>query len=443
MIKKYSLAVFVILMSFTVSLKAQLLVESFDYPAGDSLGAHGWVHFSPDLPTNRLLVTAPGLDYTGYQMPGVGNATTLANTGQDLYKPLSSNVSSGSLYSFFIVKVDTARIVAGGGDYFFGYLPSTSTTNYTCRVYIRKSVTLSNTFAFGITKNAISGGAILWSDSIYTLGAKYLVCAKYTFLTGTTNDDLVSLFVFSSGVPSTEPAPTLGPVTSTTTDVANIGRFALRQGLATTGANLVLDEIYAGTDWTTLLPVELSSFSSSVNKNDVTLNWITSQELNNQGFEIERKGNHTLSSDQWQKIGTVSGNGTSSSVNNYSYKDRNLSTGNYSYRLKQIDFNGNFEYFNLQNEVNIGIPSEFSLSQNYPNPFNPGTSIDFDLPVDSKTSINIFDLSGREVAKVINEFKTAGYYTVNFNASGLTSGVYFYRLTADNFSTTRKMLLVK
>ena len=130
-------------------------------------------------------------------------------------------------------------------------------------------------------------------------------------------------------------------------------------------------------------------------------------------------------------------------MNNYSYKDRNLSTGNYSYRLKQIDFNGNFEYFNLQNEVNIGIPSEFSLSQNYPNPFNPGTSIDFDLPVDSKTSINIFDLSGREVAKVINEFKTAGYYTVNFNASGLTSGVYFYRLTADNFSTTRKMLLVK
>lgn len=443
MTKKYFLTVFFILFTFTVSLRAQLLVESFDYPAGDSLGAHGWVHFSPDLPTNRLLVTAPGLDYAGYQMPGVGNATTLANTGQDAYKPLSSNVTSGSLYSFFLVKVDTARIVAGGGDYFFGYLPSTSTTNYTCRVYIRKSITLSNTFAFGITKNAISGGAVLWSDSIYTLGTKYLVCAKYTFVTGTTNDDLVSLFVFSSGVPSSEPAPTLGPVTSTTTDVLNIGRFAIRQGLATTSANLVLDEIYSGTDWTTLLPVELSSFSSAVNKNNVELNWSTSQETNNMGFEIERKSSNSQSSGEWKNIGNVSGNGTSSSVHNYSYTDRNLSTGNYSYRLKQIDFNGNFEYFNLQNEVNVGIPSEFSLSQNYPNPFNPGTTINFDLPVDSKVSIKLFDISGREAATVINEYKTAGYHTVNFNASGLTSGVYFYNLTAENFSATRKMLLVK
>ncbi|HMS34657.1 MAG TPA: T9SS type A sorting domain-containing protein [Ignavibacteria bacterium] len=443
MTKKYFLTVFFIIFSFTVSLKAQLLVESFDYPAGDSLGAHGWVHFSPDLPTNRLLVTAPGLDYTGYQMPGVGNATTLSNTGQDAYKPLSSNVTSGSLYSFFLVKVDTARIIAGGGDYFFGYLPSTSTTNYTCRVYIRKSVTLNNTFAFGITKNAISGGAVLWSDSVYTLGTKYLVCAKYTFVTGTTNDDLVSLFVFSSGVPSTEPAPTLGPVTSTTTDVLNIGRFALRQGLATTSANLVLDEIYSGTDWTTLLPVELSSFSSAVNKNIVELNWATTQETNNMGFEIERKSNSSQSSGEWKNIGNVSGNGTSSSVHNYSFTDRNLSTGNYSYRLKQIDFNGNFEYFNLQNEVNIGIPSVFSLSQNYPNPFNPATTINFDLPVDSKVNIKLFDISGREAATVINEFKTAGYHTVNFNASGLTSGVYFYNLTGANFSVTRKMLLVK
>ena len=443
MTKKYFLTVFFIIFSFTVSLKAQLLVESFDYPAGDSLGAHGWVHFSPDLPTNRLLVTAPGLDYTGYQMPGVGNATTLSNTGQDAYKPLSSNVTSGSLYSFFLVKVDTARIIAGGGDYFFGYLPSTSTTNYTCRVYIRKSVTLNNTFAFGITKNAISGGAVLWSDSVYTLGTKYLVCAKYTFVTGTTNDDLVSLFVFSSGVPSTEPAPTLGPVTSTTTDVLNIGRFALRQGLATTSANLVLDEIYSGTDWTTLLPVELSSFSSAVNKNIVELNWATTQETNNMGFEIERKSNSSQSSGEWKNIGNVSGNGTSSSVHNYSFTDKNLSTGNYSYRLKQIDFNGNFEYFNLQNEVNIGIPSVFSLSQNYPNPFNPATTINFDLPVDSKVNIKLFDISGREAATVINEFKTAGYHTVNFNASGLTSGVYFYNLTGANFSVTRKMLLVK
>jgi hypothetical protein len=376
-------------------------------------------------------------------MPGVGNATTLIKTGQDSYKPLSSDVTSGNLYAFFLVKVDTARIVAGGGDFFLGFLPSTSTTNFTCRIYIRKSVTLNNTFAFGITKNAISGGAVLWSDSIYTLGTKYLVCAKYTFLTGTTNDDLVSLFVFSSGVPSIEPTPTLGPVSSTTTDVLNIGRFALRQGLATTAASLVLDEIYAGTDWATLLPVELSSFSSAVIKNNVTLNWVTSQEINNLGFEIERKNISGQYSGEWQKTGNVSGNGTSSAGHNYSYTDRNLTTGNYSYRLKQKDFNGNFEYFNLQNEVNIGIPSEFNLSQNYPNPFNPGTTINFDMPIASKVNIKLFDISGREVATVLSEFRPAGYHTVNFNASALTSGVYFYTISTVNFISTKKMMLVK
>lgn len=443
MIKKYSLITLCFLMMISVSLKAQLLVESFDYPAGDSLGAHGWVHFSPDLPTNRLLVTAPGLDYTGYQMPGVGNATTLANTGQDSYKPLSSTVSSGSLYAFFIVKVDTARIVAGGGDYFFGFLPSTSTTNYTCRVYIRKSVTLTNKFAFGITKNAISGGAVIWSDSVYTLGTNYLACAKYTFQTGTTNDDLVSLFVFSSGVPSIEPLPVLGPVTSTTTDVANIGRFALRQGLNTTAANLVVDEIYVGTDWTTLLPVELTSFTSAINKNNVTLDWITSNEINNLGFEVERLSLNSQASGSWIKIGYVAGNGTSASGHKYSFTDRNLLSGNYSYRLKQTDFNGNFEYFNLNNEVNVGIPSEYNLSQNYPNPFNPSTTINFDLPVDSKVNLKLYDISGKEVATVLNEFKSAGYHSVNFNSYGLTSGVYFYSLSADNYSATKKMLLVK
>ena len=123
--------------------------------------------------------------------------------------------------------------------------------------------------------------------------------------------------------------------------------------------------------------------------------------------------------------------------------DRNIETGKYNYRRKQIDFNGNFEYFSLNNEVVIGTPERFSLSQNYPNPFNPSTNINYDLPFDSKVSIKIFDMSGREVASVVNEFKTAGFYTVNFNASALSSGVYFYIINADNFTATKKMILVK
>ncbi len=188
-----------------------------------------------------------------------------------------------------------------------------------------------------------------------------------------------------------------------------------------------------------LLPVELSGFVSAVNINNVTLNWTTATETNNSGFDIER----TSSNGTWTKVGNVAGNGTSTVSNSYSFTDRNLASGNYSYRLKQIDFNGNFEYFNLSNEVNVGIPSKFELSQNYPNPFNPSTSINFNLPVDGKVSIRLFDMSGKEVAVLVNEVKSAGYYSVNFNAASLSSGVYFYAITANNFTATRKMLLVK
>ena len=187
------------------------------------------------------------------------------------------------------------------------------------------------------------------------------------------------------------------------------------------------------------LPVELSSFSSSVNGRDVILNWSTATELNNSGFDIER----SVSPGQWSKIGNVTGNGTTSSPVDYTYTDKNLATGKYSYRLKQVDYNGNFEYFNLNGEVFVGIPGRFNLSQNYPNPFNPTTSINFDIPVDSRVTISLFDLSGREVAKLVNDFRTAGYYSVNFNASNLSSGTYFYRIDAGSFTDTKKMLLIK
>ena len=226
---------------------------------------------------------------------------------------------------------------------------------------------------------------------------------------------------------------------STTNDVTDIGRFALRQGSATISGNVVVDEIYVGTDWGTLLPVELNSFTYSAERNNVQLNWTTASELNNSGFDIERSS----VSGQWTKIGYAAGHGTVNTTNNYSFTDRNLSSGNYNYRLKQTDFNGNYKYYNLNGEVNIGTPSEFSLSQNYPNPFNPSTKINYDLPYDSKVSIKIFDMSGREAATVVNEFKTAGYYTANLNASSLSSGVYFYTINADNFSSTKKMILVK
>lgn len=206
--------------------------------------------------------------------------------------------------------------------------------------------------------------------------------------------------------------------------------------LTATGLTDFCDFGIAGTD---VQPVELSSFVSTINGRNVELNWATTSESNNSGFDVERSSVNG----SWTKVGNVAGNGTTSTGQSYSFTDRNVASGNYSYRLKQVDFNGNFEYHNLSNEVIIGIPTKFDLSQNYPNPFNPSTKISYDLPVDGKVSLKIFDMSGKEIMTLVNEVKTAGYYSVNFNASSLSSGVYFYSLSADNFTATKKMMLIK
>lgn len=192
-------------------------------------------------------------------------------------------------------------------------------------------------------------------------------------------------------------------------------------------------------------PVELASFSASVDRNDVILSWTTAGEINNSGFDIERK--LSVSGD-WAIVGNVKGNGTVDKYMYYTYEDKSLQTGRYNYRLKQIDLNGNFEYFLLTEEILVGIPTKYNLSQNYPNPFNPMTRIDYDLPYDGKVSIVLYDILGREAAKLVNEVKSAGYYYLDFNASNLSSGPYFYKITAEangrtTFEETKRMMLVK
>jgi outer membrane protein assembly factor BamB len=96
----------------------------------------------------------------------------------------------------------------------------------------------------------------------------------------------------------------------------------------------------------------------------------------------------------------------------------------------------------IQN-LTAGIPDNFSLKQNYPNPFNPETNIGYSLPVNSNVRLVMFDAAGREVKILVNEFQNAGNYNISFNGSGLASGAYFYRLITNDFTETKKMLLVK
>ncbi|HMS34678.1 MAG TPA: T9SS type A sorting domain-containing protein [Ignavibacteria bacterium] len=422
---------FILLLCFLFISSAgfsQIFSENFDYSAGTVLSSTALWDVSSGGGTNALTVSAPGLTFPNYLGSGIGNDIPLTTSGEDDSASITPRQTSGTVYASFMINVGAAQT----GDYFFAL--STTGNAFDARVYARSS---GAGFNLGITK--ANEAAITWGSAVYNFGTTYLVVDKYVF-NASALDDQVSLFVFDTSAPITEPAPTIGPITSTATDAINLSRVILRQGTAGSAPTLIIDGIYIDNVWNNnVLPVELSSFTSAINKRDVTLRWSTASETNNSNFEIERSSVNG----SYSKVGSVAGNGTVPSTSNYFFTDRNLSSGNYSYRLKQIDFNGNFEYFNLNNEVNVGIPSKFELSQNYPNPFNPSTTINFDIPSDGKVSIKLFDMSGKEVAVLVNEVKTAGYYSVNFNASSLSSGIYFYNITADNFTSTKKMTLIK
>ncbi len=185
-------------------------------------------------------------------------------------------------------------------------------------------------------------------------------------------------------------------------------------------------------------PVELTSFNAVANSGKVLLSWATATETNNRGFEIERQSANT----EFQKVGFVSGSGTTTEPRTYSYADNNLNTGSYTYRLKQVDLNGTFEYSN-EVEVEVEAPAIFALDQNYPNPFNPTTSIKYSIPQDRHVRLNVYNLLGQNVATLVNSIQKAGQHEVNFDASNLASGVYFYKLEAGTNTSIKKMLLMK
>lgn len=186
------------------------------------------------------------------------------------------------------------------------------------------------------------------------------------------------------------------------------------------------------------LPVELTSFSANYLDGVVKLKWVTATETNNYGFEVERKTDNS----NYESIGFVQGGGSSTNRLTYNFVDNNLLSNKYYYRLKQVDFDGSVEY---SNEVQVEIDglNDFKLYQNYPNPFNPSTVISWQSPIGSNQMLKIYDVLGNEVAILVDEFKDAGYYETEFNASELPSGLYFYQLRSNYFNKTKKMMLIK
>ncbi len=198
---------------------------------------------------------------------------------------------------------------------------------------------------------------------------------------------------------------------------------------------------------TTPIPVELTSLSASVGNASVMIEWSTATETNNSGFNVERK-----TDGEWQSIAFVNGVGTTTEPQNYSFVDRfenRVYTGTVEYRLKQVDFDGTFDYSKVISVEVDFTPKEYTLEQNYPNPFNPTTKIKYTLPFESSVKIQIYNAIGQIVAEVVNQVQATGYYEVEWSAKNLSSGIYIYSMSAesvdgsDSFNSIKKMMLIK
>ena len=248
-----------------------------------------------------------------------------------------------------------------------------------------------------------------------------------------------------------------GIILSKTLIAMNTGATLNGRALAQTAVTLIANTI-AATNPT--ISTVLKSFTSSVKGSTVILKWITSSEVNNTGFDIERSINQA----NWTKIGFVAGSGTTTSARNYTFTDNSITiSGTYYYRLKQINIDRTFTYYykatgdivrvkgrnSVLNQSDNNTDSEtvssteLLLNQNYPNPFNPSTMIAYSIPQPGNVTMTIYNSIGKSVKVLENGFKNAGSYTVSFNASALPSGVYIYRIQAGNFEKTKTMLLLK
>ena len=187
-----------------------------------------------------------------------------------------------------------------------------------------------------------------------------------------------------------------------------------------------------------VVPVELVSFSANGTEEGMLLEWTTASEVNNQGFEIQRSGDMI----SFVALDFVHGKGTTTVGQNYSYLDKSPANRIKYYRLKQIDLNGDFQYSGVIEWSGSPVGS-YSLGQNYPNPFNPSTVISYTLPATGFVELKVFNSKGELVRILVRSVVQAGENSVEFDASGLPSGAYFYRLESNGIALSGKMLLLK
>jgi hypothetical protein len=303
---------------------AQLLTESF-YGLTVDQSLSNQNNWSSDPNATNIIVRSGSLSFDGYP-PSLGDKVevTTGSNNVALTKTLSQTITSGSIYISFLIKINSFSTTAADV-YFIGF--KTGNNAHRPRLLIKNNN--ANTFFFGISK--VEGDRSYTSNS-FNKNTTYLVVMKYTFLSGD-NNDKVDLFINPDPISSEPATPNLTHTSGT--DASSFDNIFIRQ-TKNSGTNLEIDEIRVATSWDQApLPVTLNNFDFYTIKNQVILTWQTATEVNNYGFEIERKysGPADVINNSWEKIGFVQGNGNSNSPKYYSFIDKNLLSGYYSYRL--------------------------------------------------------------------------------------------------------------
>ncbi len=404
-----------IVMLISTSAFSQLNVENFSYgtptaTTADSLtnpafGGSAWRRHSGT--GNPITYKGTSLSFPGYASSNIGGSVGfkfLTASAEDANRSIIP-YTSGQVYISFLLNMSNA----GGttADYFFFLMDTSAITSFRARHYI-KSGSVANTFNIGINKG--SAATPVYSPTNYALDSTLLVVVKYSF--HPTANDTVYTFIFPAGstIPTTEPAPTLVTTDITTADIVTLNAVGIRQGTIGTMIGTI-DGIRVSNSWANSpLPVKFISFDAQTNDDGATvLNWSTSSEINNKGFEIESSNNGK----EFKTIGFVSGAGNSNSVNRYQFQVTE-NFGSY-YRLKQIDFDGQSNYSEI---VSVkGSDDEIQFS---PNPFSDN------IQISTKQEINLIEVIDMTGKVIISKNPEANQF--NLNTTELLSGIYFIKI---------------
>jgi len=437
----FIISLFTVLGITQILNSAPLMVENFDYSG--YLDENGWTQHSG---TTDRIETTTGLTYTGYVCSGIGNAALVDGTSQDVNKTFSA-VSSGVVFSTFMVNVSTA-----GTSYYFHFASDPWGYDYRARMFCDSDGT--GDFEFGLSFSGGSADGL--TDNGYSFNTTYLVTVKYEFVDGDLNDK-VSLYVSTSGVPTTEPVtPDLGPFTNTSGDITNIGAVALRQSSST--PHIVIDGIRVATTWEdATLPVELSSFTALYANEFVTIQWATASETDVIGFNVYRAPEDNFEDADKINMSLIPGHGTTTQPNEYSFTDETSDAyfTTYYYWLEAVNYGGTTDiYGSIQYDpVDVDGDGQLNtivhsfLNDVFPNPVQVGENITFNFMIGGlegtmrPVSLNIYNIKGELVKEVINEEMMVNDYTETWRVNDIANGVYFYQLKTENYQETKKLLI--